>query len=104
MMTTSAQITTRRFDMVNYLHNQEDIVEYLKVSFETGDEKQIVRALAQAARAQGLLKTATKTGLNRQNLYKTLIYHEGNPTLHTLNKLIQSFGCSLSVQKLKKAA
>jgi probable addiction module antidote protein len=92
---------TSPFDIVNYLHDSEDVTEYLKVSFETGDEKQITRALANAARYYGMQKTANKAAVSRQNLYKTLVHNEGAPTLTTLNKLIRSFGCYLSVVPAK---
>jgi probable addiction module antidote protein len=101
---TAADCKTSRFDVVDYLNDEQDVSEYLKASFETGDDKQIIRALANVARAQGMLKTAKKTGLNRQNLYKTLINREGAPTLTTLNKLVRSFGCYLSIVPAKTTA
>ena len=42
------KITTRQFDMANYLHSEEDIAAYLKFAFESGDNKKISRALATA--------------------------------------------------------
>lgn len=94
------KITTRPFDMANYLHNENDIVEYLQVAFESGDEKQMSRALATATRAKGILQTAKKTGLNRSSLYKTLINNDGMPNLKTVNRLVRSFGLTLSVTPL----
>lgn len=91
------KITTRQFDMANYLHSEEDIAAYLKFAFESGDNKKISRALATALKAKGMLATAKKTSLNRSSLYKTLISNEGMPNIVTVNKLVRSFGCYLSV-------
>jgi probable addiction module antidote protein len=91
------KMTTRPFDMANYLHSEEEIAEYLKFAFESGDERKISRALATATKAKGMLQTSKKTGLNRSSLYKTLINNDGLPSIGTVNKLVRSFGCYLSV-------
>lgn len=88
---------TSRYDMADYLHTEKDIEEYLKYSFESGDEKQISRALAVVARAKGLLRTSKQTGLSRSNLYKTFINNEGSPSIATVSKLINYFGYKLSI-------
>ena len=93
-------MTTKPFDIVNYIHNEKDIEEYLKVAFESGDEQEITRALANVIRVRGMSKTSKKTGLNRSNLYKTLINNGGSPTLTTFNKLIRSFGYKLTIAPL----
>lgn len=92
------------YDMADHLHTEKDIFEYLQASFEICEnEREIAHALATAVRAQGMLKTSQKTGLNRQNLYKTLTSGDGVPTLATVNKLIRSFGGRLSIIPESKA-
>jgi probable addiction module antidote protein len=43
-----------------------------------------------------MLKIAKKTGLARENLYNSLS-HTGNPTLHTVTKVVDALGYHLSL-------
>jgi len=45
----------RRWDTAEHLHSNDEIETYLKSSFADGDEKQILRALDNAARARAKL-------------------------------------------------
>ena len=93
-MNENAKIS--RWNAVEFLETTEDIDAYLQVAFETGDPKQIIKALGNAARALGMKETAKKTGLTREHLY-TIFSENGNPTLQTLNTLINSLGYQLAI-------
>ena len=84
------------WDTAEVLKTQEEIDFYLKLAFEDGDPTQIAKALGNAARAQGMLKVAKKTGLARENLY-TSLSENGNPTLQTLFAVIDALGYQLKI-------
>jgi len=92
----SERVKTSRWDAAEFLESQEDIDAYLRVAFETGDPKQITKALGNAARAKGMKEVADKTGLAREHLY-TSFSENGNPTLQTLNALMDSLGYQLAI-------
>jgi probable addiction module antidote protein len=89
-------IEISKWDTVEFLENQADIDAYLQVAFESGDPHQITKALGNAAKAQGMLDIAGKTGLTREHLY-TSLSESGNPTLQTLTKVMDTLGYQLSV-------
>jgi probable addiction module antidote protein len=92
------KITLSKFDPVDYLDNQESIEAYLESAFETNDAAHITKAIGDAMRAQGMLKTAQKTGLDRAGLYRSFSTSKGgDPRLSTLTKIIDSFGYHLSL-------
>lgn len=54
-----------RWDIVEELATKEDIIEYLKVVFESGNNEKIIRAISNAAKAinaHGLANTAEPEG------------------------------------------
>ena len=97
------KITTKPFDIVNYIHSEKDIEDYLNAVFEYGSDEEMVQALANVIRAKGILKTSKETGVSRSGLYKTFINNGGSPTLATLNKLVKSFGYNLSITPPREA-
>ena len=95
-------IKTRKWDSSEFLDDQEDIDAYLQFAFESGEPHQITKALGNAAKAQGMLDVANKTGISREHLY-TSLGENGNPTLQTLTKVMDTLGYQLSVvPKTKK--
>jgi probable addiction module antidote protein len=91
------EVKISRWDTVDFLENQDDIDAYLKVAFESGDPKQITKALGNVARIEGILDIARKTGLAREHLYNSL-GENGNPTLNTLTAIINTLGYQLTVE------
>jgi len=91
------QLKISRWDSSEFLESQEDIDAYLEVAFETGDPKQITKAIGNAAKAQGMMNIANKTGLAREHLY-TSFSENGNPTLLTLTTVINSLGYKLALK------
>jgi len=92
----SENIKVSRWDTSEFLESQEDIDTYLQVAFETGDPKQITKALGNAAKVQGMVNIANETGLTREHLY-TSLSENGNPTLQTLTTIMHTLGYQLAV-------
>jgi probable addiction module antidote protein len=90
------KITTRKWDAVEYLDSPEMIREYLKVSFEEGDTEQLMLAIGQVAKAQGLSEIARKANLSRQNLYNALA-QGSSPQFETIRKVVEALGCKLGI-------
>jgi len=90
------KITISRWDAAKFLESQEDIDSYLQLAFETGEPKQIAKAIGNAARAKGMLDVAKKTGLAREQLY-TSFSESGNPTLNTLTAVVDTLGYQLTI-------
>ncbi|MEN8253190.1 MAG: addiction module antidote protein [Patescibacteria group bacterium] len=90
------KIKLSKYNTTDYLKTEEDIKEYLKASFETGDSKLIARALGDVAKIKGMSKIAKTTKLDRSNLYTSLT-EQGDPKLSTVTKIIRNFGYSISI-------
>jgi probable addiction module antidote protein len=86
-----------KFDAADYLDTPEVIAEYLSEAFLTGDEKFIADAIGNVARAKGMSEIAKETGLNRENLYKSLSA-QGHPELGTAMKVLESLDMELIVR------
>lgn len=68
---------------------------YLKQANEDSSEM-FLKALRNVAEARGMARIAEETGLNRENLYRTLS-DEGNPTLSTLRAVLDAVGLRLDI-------
>jgi probable addiction module antidote protein len=90
------RLTTRKWDAVEYLDSPEMIREYLKVSFEEGDSEQLMMAIGQVAKAQGISEIAKKANLSRQSLYKALSQGSA-PKFETVRKVVEALGCKLGI-------
>ena len=84
-------IEISRWNTAGFIEDQEDINAYLQVAFESGDPRQITKALGNAAKPQGMIDVANKTGIVREHLY-TSLSENGNPTLQTLTKVMDKQG------------
>jgi probable addiction module antidote protein len=92
----------QKFDAAEYLDSPQAIADYLSEAFETCDEDFIAIAIGTVARAKGMSGVAKETGLNRENLYKSL-NNGGKPEFGTVMKVLNSFDVQL-VAKPKTAA
>ena len=90
------KITTRKWDASEYLDSPEMIREYLKASFEEGDSEQLLMAIGNVAKAQGMSEIARKSKLSRQNLYKALS-EDSSPKFDTVKKVVEALGCKLAI-------
>ena len=89
--------TITKFDIAEYLDNDEMIKEYLNTVLEEGDSNDIVTALGNIAKALGMSKIAEETGLSRPSLYKAL--SEGaKPQFETILKVLRAVGGNLNLK------
>ncbi len=89
-------VKTRPFDATEYLDSPEAISAYLADAFASNDIAEIADALGIAARARGMSRLAEETGLNRQQLYRTLSVG-GRPELGTVLKVADALGFRLEL-------
>jgi probable addiction module antidote protein len=92
-----AKTKTRRWDVVEHLKTEADMIAYLEAALEDGDPALITVVLGDIARAKGMAKLARATGLGRESLYKALSA-EGNPEFATVLKVIRALGLKLHAE------
>ncbi|WP_271897545.1 addiction module antidote protein [Candidatus Phyllobacterium onerii] len=83
------------YDPADALKSDEAIEIFLTDAFEAGDAAYIARALGVVARAKGMTKIARKTGLAREQLYRSLS-ENGNPTLETTMAVMKAIGFQIT--------
>ena len=89
-------ISTKRFDIADYLTDEETIREYFRQVLADGDSEEIVSALGHIARARGMEKLAADTGLGMESLCKT--FAEGSrPRFDTILRISRALGLPLTV-------
>ncbi len=85
-----------RFDIVDFLKTEEDILDYLAVVAEDNDPAFFVRSLGHVARARGMSQLARETGISRMGLIKALSA-EGNPSFATITKVLDALGYRIDI-------
>lgn len=77
------------------LRDPETAAAYLSIAAEDDDPAAFLQALRNVTEAiGGVSRIAQRTGLNRQQLYRTLS-KEGNPELRSLTKILDASGVRL---------
>ncbi|WP_292975317.1 addiction module antidote protein [Nitrosomonas sp.] len=89
------QLTT--YDPAAALVDDEEIAFFMADAFETGDATYIAKALGVVARAKGMTEIAKKTGLSREQLYRSFSEH-GNPTLKTTLAVMRALGVDMTAK------
>ncbi|EKF20380.1 addiction module antidote protein [Nitratireductor pacificus] len=89
-------IETTRWDVTEYLDDEEAIFAYVEAAFEDGDPALIKHALGNVARARGMTAIAKEAGVTREALYKALS-EKGDPKLSTLLGVAKALGVRLTV-------
>ena len=90
---------TSKFDIADYLDNNEMIAEYLNTVLEEGNDYEIVTAIGHIAKAIGMTKIAQETGMSRPSLYKAL--SEGaKPQFSTIMKVLKAVGGQIHINPL----
>ncbi len=84
----------RKWDVVEYLKSEEDMVLYFDACLEEGNPALITAALGDIARTKGMSQVARDTGISREGLYKALS-GEGNPEFATVLKVMKALGLKL---------
>lgn len=85
------------YDPAEDLTTSDAVAVFMTEAFETGDAAYIAHAFGVVARAQGVAEVARKTGLSREQLYKTFS-ENGNPTLKTLIAATKALGIELTAK------
>lgn len=79
------------------LRDPQTAAAYLSAAAGEDDPGAFLQALRNVTEAMGgIAKIATRTGLNRQQLYRTLS-KEGNPELRSLTKILDASGLQFVV-------
>lgn len=77
------------------LRDPETAAEYLSLAAKDDDPAAFLQALRNVTEAMGgVSRIAQRTGLNRQQLYRTLS-KDGNPELRSLTKILDASGVRL---------
>jgi probable addiction module antidote protein len=84
------------YNFAEQLDDIEAIEVFLEDAFETNDPGYIAQALGVVARSKGMSEIAKKTGLSREQLYRSLS-DKGNPTLQTLLAVLTTLNLHLKV-------
>lgn len=87
---------TTKFDIANYLDNNEMIAAYLNTVLEEGTNDEIVTAIGHIAKAIGMTKIAEETGLSRPSLYKALS-DGAKPQFSTILKVLRAVGGQIKI-------
>jgi probable addiction module antidote protein len=85
------------YDPANALVDDEEIAFFMADALETGDAAYIAKALGVVARAKGMTEIAQKTGLSREQLYRSFSEH-GNPTLKTTLAVMRALGIEITAK------
>lgn len=90
------------YDPAESLETPEAIEYFVRDAMEDEDASYIAHALGIAARAKGMTKVASDTGLAREALYRSFS-EEGNPSLKSTIAVLKSLGFGLSIRRLENA-
>ncbi len=85
------------FDAAEALTDDESIAVFMADAFETGDAGYIAHALGVVARARGMTDIAKKTGLSREQLYRSFS-GTGNPTLKTTLAIMKALNIQMTAR------
>ena len=85
------------YDPAVALVDDEEIAFFMADAFETGDSAYIAKALGVVARAKGMAEIAKKTGLSREQLYRSFS-ERGNPTLKTTLAVMRALGIDITTK------
>lgn len=82
------------FDVSEYLDDEKSIAAYLSAVVEENDTKLLLAAIGDIAKARGMAKIASDSGLGRESLYKAL-NPEAKPRFDTILKVLISLGVKI---------
>ena len=92
----------KKFDVSDYLDDEEMIAEYLSVILENGDQELLLLAIGDIAKAKGMTQIAKRTGLGRESLYKALA-PGAKPRFETIIKVLKALDIDLAIKSAKAA-
>lgn len=85
------------YDPAEDLGSDEAIAVFMAEAFQTNDAAYISHALGVVARAKGMAQIASRTGLSREQLYRSFSA-KGNPTLKTTLAVMKALGVQLTTK------
>lgn len=91
-----AKLQVSKFDIADYLDNEVMIEEYLNTALAEGNTEDLITAIGHIAKAKGMTKIASDTGMSRPSLYKALS-KGSKPQFETIQKVIKALGGNLIV-------
>lgn len=97
-MTSKNKVTS--FDISEYLDNEEIIAEYLSQILEENDIGLLYSAIGHIAKAIGMSKIATDSGLGRESLYKAL-NEDAQPRFDTVMKVLKAMNIQMKFAPAK---
>jgi probable addiction module antidote protein len=91
---------------IEALKSPEVAIAYLQKALERfaaeGDAKTFLAALRKLTKAQGgMTALSRRTGINRQNLYRTFA-STGNPKFKSLGTILKGLGYNLAIQPVQQ--
>lgn len=85
------------YDPAEDLTSDKAIAAFMAEAFKTSDASYIAHALGVIARAKGMAQIAERTGLSREQLYRSFS-ENGNPTLKTTLTVMTALGLELTTK------
>ena len=85
------------YDPAEDLTSDTAVATFMAEAFETKDAGYIAHALGVAARTKGMTRIACRTGLSREQLYRSFSAN-GNPTLKTTIAVMNALGIELTAK------
>ena len=85
------------YDPAAALVDDEEIAVFMADAFETGDAAYVAKALGVVARAKGMTEISRKTGLSREQLYRSFS-ERGNPTLKATLAVMRALGINMTAK------
>jgi len=89
------KIKTTTFDVSEILDNEEMIAAYLSEVIEENDTGLLLKAIGHIAKARGMSKIATDSGLGRESLYKALD-ENAQPRFDTVMKVLSAMNVKIN--------
>lgn len=90
------RLTTRPWDVVEYLKSEEDMALYLEAALDDGDPILISAVIGDIARARGVTDVAVETGADQETSSEMVTTHGGSD-LATMLRVIKAVGLRLRV-------
>jgi probable addiction module antidote protein len=85
------------YDPAAALVDDKEIAAFMADAFETGDAGYVAKVFGVVARAKGMTEISRKTGLSREQLYRSF-RDRGNPTLKTTLAVMRALGVDMTAK------
>lgn len=93
-------IETKPFDTANFLRSRTDIEAYLNEYFLDGSDAELLVAIGNVLRSEGMKQISNKTGRSRESLYRSFAAN-GNPTFFTVREALRVIGFAIAPVKIR---